>query len=342
MARRWRAWRPPGERERRWRGLGVEDAYGRRGERETRCCSRGLGDADMGRRWCAWRFPGERERRLRGWGLRTRTGGAGDRTHGAARGGRGMSTWDGGGVRGGARGTGSGRSGALGGCGGASGCGSGASERLSCGGAVGSVSAGGWCAVWGGSGSAAVCGTGPRRGARLASQEVSAGPGGPRVVPPGTWGGRGSPAPSMDLLRRGAATVAAGTGGVTVPAGGGPREALLRGRGGRVDTVPGTGGLAPGGRRGDRLERPGAAMPCAGAACARKVVARWGRVVGSSSGGGGVGGGGGGGVGGGGAGSGGDGGAGMALGSLVDNPVPPVGLGGWASCAGPGAVRLGG
>ena len=42
------------------------------------------------------------------------------------------------------------------------------------------------CAVWGESKSAAVCGTGRRPGARLASQEASAGPGGPRVVLPGT------------------------------------------------------------------------------------------------------------------------------------------------------------
>ena len=36
----WRGWRCPGERERRRRGLGVEDGYGRRGERE--------GEVDMG------------------------------------------------------------------------------------------------------------------------------------------------------------------------------------------------------------------------------------------------------------------------------------------------------
>ena len=49
----WRGWRCLGERERRWRGLGVEDGYGRRGERE--------GGVDMGRRWRAWWRPGERE-----------------------------------------------------------------------------------------------------------------------------------------------------------------------------------------------------------------------------------------------------------------------------------------
>ena len=46
-------WRCLGERERRWRGLGVEDGYGRRGERE--------GEVDMGRRWRARRRPGEQE-----------------------------------------------------------------------------------------------------------------------------------------------------------------------------------------------------------------------------------------------------------------------------------------
>ena len=55
---------------------------------------------------------------------------------------------------------------------------------------MGSVGIGGECAVRGGSGSAAVCGTGPHRSSR-ASQEASAGPGGPRVVPPGTGGGGG-------------------------------------------------------------------------------------------------------------------------------------------------------
>ena len=46
----------------------------------------------------------------------------------------------------------------------------------------------GECAVRGGSGSAAVCGTGPHRSSR-ASPEASAAPGGPRAVPPGTGGG---------------------------------------------------------------------------------------------------------------------------------------------------------
>ena len=57
----WQGWRCLGERERRRRGLGVLDGYGRRGERE--------GEVDMGRRWRArWR-PGEREWWWRGLGV---------------------------------------------------------------------------------------------------------------------------------------------------------------------------------------------------------------------------------------------------------------------------------
>ena len=72
----WRGWRCLGERERRWRGLGVEDGYGRRGERE--------GEVDMGRRWRArWR-PGEREWWWRGLGVVDGYGRRGER--GARRG----------------------------------------------------------------------------------------------------------------------------------------------------------------------------------------------------------------------------------------------------------------
>ena len=77
---------------------------------------------------------------------------------------------------------------AQGGPGGTWGSGSGASGWLRRGGGVGSVGAGGECAVRGGSASATVCGTGPHRSSR-ASQEASAGPGGPHVVPSGTGGG---------------------------------------------------------------------------------------------------------------------------------------------------------
>ena len=128
-------------------------------------------------------------------------GGGGIGTNGAARGGRGMWTCDSGGVRGGAWGSESSGSGALGGHGGALGSRSGASERLRRGGAVESISAGDGCAVWGKSGSAAGCRTGPRRGARLASEEASAGPGGPRVGPPGTVG-RGGGVPHPPMIRR--------------------------------------------------------------------------------------------------------------------------------------------
>ena len=72
----WRGWRCLGERERRRRGLGVEDGYGRRGERE--------GEVDMGRRWRArWR-PGEREWWSRGLGVVDGYGWRGER--GARRG----------------------------------------------------------------------------------------------------------------------------------------------------------------------------------------------------------------------------------------------------------------
>ena len=72
----WRGWRCLGERERRRRGLGVEDGYRRRKERE--------GEVDMGRRWRArWR-PGEREWWWRGLGVVDGYGWRGER--GARRG----------------------------------------------------------------------------------------------------------------------------------------------------------------------------------------------------------------------------------------------------------------
>ena len=59
-------------------------------------------------------------------------------------------------------------------------------------------------------------------------------------------GGGGRPPPSMDLpRRRGAAAAAGGTGRVTVLGLVGPGRRLRRGRGGRADTVPGTGGGGP-------------------------------------------------------------------------------------------------
>ena len=301
MGRRWRAWWRLGEREWRWRGLGVVDGYGRRGERGARRGLWGEGEVDVGRPWRAWWRRGERERFGGGWGWGSCMAG----------GGRKRWTWGGNGARGGARGSGSGRSGVQGGRGGTWGRGGGASGCLRRGGGVGSAGAGGKCAVRGWSGSAAVCGTGPHRSSR-ASQEASAGPGGPRVVPPGSLGGRGGPPLSMDPPRRGVVAAAAGRmGRVTVPGGVGPGGPLRRGRGGRGDTVPGmggvagTGGVATGGRWGTRVERSVASIPFAGAVRERGVVVRWGMVVGSGSGAVGVGGGGGGAAGGGGVGSGG-------------------------------------
>ena len=68
--RRWQAWR---------RGLGVEDGYGQRGEREARWSLWGDGVVDMGRRWCAWWRLGERERRWRGLGVGVGYGRRGER-----------------------------------------------------------------------------------------------------------------------------------------------------------------------------------------------------------------------------------------------------------------------
>ena len=98
-----------------------------------------------------------------GSGWESRTGGGGGEKPGGGRRGRRRWTWGGSGARGGARGSGSGTSGAPGGRGGALGSESGASGWLRCSGGMGSVGAGGGCAVRGGSGDAAVCGTGPRR-----------------------------------------------------------------------------------------------------------------------------------------------------------------------------------
>ena len=51
--RRWRAWWRLGDRQRRCRGLGLEDGYGRWGEREARWGPWGEGLVNMGRRWRA-------------------------------------------------------------------------------------------------------------------------------------------------------------------------------------------------------------------------------------------------------------------------------------------------
>ena len=77
--RRWQAWWRLEEPERRWRGLGVEDGYGRRGERKARWGLWGERVLDMGRRWCAWQRLGERERPWRGLGVGVAYGRRGER-----------------------------------------------------------------------------------------------------------------------------------------------------------------------------------------------------------------------------------------------------------------------
>ena len=69
MGRRWSAWWCPGEGEWWWRGLGVVDGYGRLGERGARRGVWGEGEVDVGRRWRAWQRRGERERWWRGLGV---------------------------------------------------------------------------------------------------------------------------------------------------------------------------------------------------------------------------------------------------------------------------------
>ena len=60
-------------------GLGMEERYGRRGEREARWGLREEGLVDMGRRWWAWWRLGEQERRWRGLGVGFAYGRRGDR-----------------------------------------------------------------------------------------------------------------------------------------------------------------------------------------------------------------------------------------------------------------------
>ena len=67
--------------ERRWQGLGVEDAYGRRGQQGARWgpWGGGGGDVDMGQRGRVWRRPGEQERRWRWLGMEVAYGQRGER-----------------------------------------------------------------------------------------------------------------------------------------------------------------------------------------------------------------------------------------------------------------------
>ena len=82
----WWGWRCLGERERRWRGLGVVDGYGRRGERGARRGLWGEEEVDVGRRWRAWRRQGGAGAVVAGagGGGRVRPVGGGGGGHGAA------------------------------------------------------------------------------------------------------------------------------------------------------------------------------------------------------------------------------------------------------------------
>ena len=264
----WWGWRCLGEREWRWRGLGVEDGYGRRGEREgevdmglrwrawwrlgerewgrwglgqvdgygwrgVREARRGLwgeGEVDMGRRWRAWRRQGERERWWRGLGVGVVHGREGE---GEVDMGRRRHSW----WRPGERGR---RERGLGG----------SWWRL------GELQRREWvvearrrCGKCGRRGQ--VCHAGGERQRRRLRDRASSlescqsgGVGGPWGASRGAaWYWGGGPPSSMDPPRRDVvAAAAACIGRVTVPGGVGPRGRLRRGRGGRGDTVPGTGG----------------------------------------------------------------------------------------------------
>ena len=195
--RRWRAWQPLEECGRRWRGWALEDGYGRRGKRKVRWGPWGDGVVDMGRRWGAWRRLGEQERWWRGLGVGVAYGLRGEREtwwgsseEGEVDMGRGWRAWwclaererreRGPGWSWWRLGERERRKWVF-------------EARWRC----GERERRRGCAVRGDSGSAAVCGTGLRRSGR-ASQEVSAGPGGPHMAPPGTWGGE---SPALPLIR---------------------------------------------------------------------------------------------------------------------------------------------
>ena len=337
MGRRWRGrWRP-GEREWWWRGLGVVDGYMRRGERGAQRGVWGEGEVDVGRRWRAWLRQGERERWWRGLGVGVLYGRWGEGEVDMGR--RWRSWWCPGERERQERGLG----------------GSwwhlGERERRE------------WVveARWECGRRGRVCRAGGEREHRRLRDWASSlesgqsgGVGGPWGASRGAawyWGGGEVPCRPwfrhVGVWWRQRLVVwvewlsLAGLGpggpfGVDVVAGGIRIRFLVRG-GWLV-----RGGVAPGGRWGMRVEHSVAAIPSAGAVRARGVVARWGRAVGSGSGGGGVGSGGGGAAGGGGVGSGGVGVAGMAHGPLVCFPVPLVEVGGRASWAVPGAALCGG
>ena len=226
MGRRWRAGWRPGEREWWWWGLGVVDGYGLRGEQGARRGLWGEGEVDVGRRWRAWRRWGEQEQWWRQLGV------------GVLYGRRGEGEVDMG------RREQEGRERALG----ASWWHLGERERRE------------WVveARW-------RCGECWRRGrvcraggeqerrhfqdlASSLESGQSGGVGGSWGASRGAawyWGGGGGPPSSMDPPRRCVVAAAAGgIGRVTVLGGVGPGGPLRRGRRGRRDTVPGTGGVA--------------------------------------------------------------------------------------------------
>ena len=295
VGRRWRAWWRPGEREWWWWGLGWVDGYGLRGERGARRGLWGEGEVDVGRRWRAWGRRGERERWWWGLGMGVLYGRRGEGEVDMGR--QWRSWWRPGERERRERGPGG------------SGWHLGEQERREW-----VVEARWRCGECGRQ--ERVCRAGGERERRPLRDRASSLESGQSGGVGGSWGascgaawyggGVGVPPSSMDPPRRGVVAAAAGAmGRVTVLGGVGPVGPLRRGRGCRGDTVPGTGGLAgtrgvaPGGRWGMRVERSVGAIPFAGAFRARGVVAPWGRVVGSGSGGGGVGSGGGGAAGGG-------------------------------------------
>ena len=238
--RRWRAWWRPGEREWWSRGLGLVDGYGRRGEQGARQGLWGEGEVDVGRRWRAWQRRGERERWWRGPGVGVLYGRRGEGEVDMGR--RWRSRWCPGERERQERGPG----------------GSwwhlGERERREW-----VVEARWRCGECGRRGR--VCRAGGERERRRLRDRASSlesgqsgGVGGSLEASRGAawyWGGGGGGPPStMDLPRRGVVAAAAcGMGRVTVLCGVGPGGPLRLGRGGRGDTVPGTGGVAgPGGR----------------------------------------------------------------------------------------------
>ena len=267
----WWGWRCLRERERRWWGLGVEDGMGGGGN--------GRGGWTWGGGGALGGAFGSGSGGGGGSGWWMGMGGWGNGEPGGACGRRGSWTWGGGGVPGGARVS---RSGNGGGPGWASCTAGGGRERLTWGGVDARVAARGgqerrergprgsrwhlgererrewvvearwWCGECGRQ--ARVCRAGGERERRCLRDPASSLESGQSGGVGGSWGasrgaawyrgGGGAPL-SMDPPRRGVVAAAAcGMGRVTVSGGVGPGGPLRRGRGGRGDTVPRTGGMA--------------------------------------------------------------------------------------------------